>query len=381
MSLEIHQPEPQEFTTQTDVKTSPLAGPQVGLYTELLVSNYTGEELVIIYDDGDVQEVPPVTVGYNRYNRRCIIQRRSTLGPQVNNDGIQGNMYKSNMTLRSWILQGSTVDKGPVYIKELNWLICYKHQLVNAEHPYRRINFRDAQNILLSSLQASQSKSPTCHFLANDPLKRFDRLYCDIAGMTTEIPVTSLVDANNTEATLVVIIDRGSEQTRKEYKIEDIIKDGYLVLANCPVGVVGLSQSLVESHRHDVLYSQKDLDNELARQKLIIDKQYQQKLETLKLEKETLKQEKEQMALQRDKAIQEAKIANEQYNTLTGNIRGNVDMCNYNANYAKANATTAESQMKKYTIIMGIVTAVSAVITLIGTFFKGFFDFFSSAKT
>lgn len=381
MSLDLHPSEPYEFTVQDDVKTSPLAGPQPGLYNELLVSNFTGEELVIVYDDGVTQDIPPVTVGYNRYNRRCIIQRRSTLKPQVNDDGIMGNGYKVNMTLRSWVLNGSTIDNGPVYIKELNWLICYKHQLVNAEHPFRRTNFRDAQQILLSSLIDSKQTSPTCHFLANDPLKRFDRLFCDIAGIATELPVTNLIGENNTEATLVVIITRGSDTTRKEYKIEDIVKDGYLVLPNCPIGVVGLSANLVDSHRHDVTYSQKDLDNEIARQKVIISKQYEQQIANLKLEKETLEQEKEQLKLQRDKAVQEAKIANEQYNTLTGNIRGNVDIQTYSAGQAKANATMAEQNAKKYSLILGIISAVSSVLTVFVTFFKGFFEIFKPAKT
>lgn len=381
MSLYLRQDEPYEFTTQSDVKTAPLAGPNPGLYNELLVSNFTGEELVVVYDDGVTQDIPPVVVGYNRYNRRCIIQRRSTLNPQVNDDGIMGNGYKVNMTLRSWVLNGSTIDKGPVYVKELNWLICYKHQLVNAEHPFRRTNFRDAQQILLADLLAEKQDNPSCHFLANDPLKRFDRLFCDIAGVSTEIPVTSLIDDNNTEATLVVIINHGSDTTRKEYKIEDIVKDGYLIIPNCPIGVVGLSANLVESHKHDITYSQKDLDNEIARQKVTITKQFEQQIANLKLEKETLEQEKDQLKLQRDKAVQEAKVANEQYNTLTGNIRGNVDIYSYGAAYAKSNTVVAENNAKKYTLIMGIITAVSSVITVLVTFFKGFFDIFRPSKT
>ena len=85
--------------------------------------------------------------------------------------------------------------------------------------------------------------------------------------------------------------------------------------------------------------------------------------------------------MQRDKAVSDAKIANEQYNTLTGNIRGNVDIYSYNAASMKTQASEAEATMKKYTIIMAIVTAISTLVTFVVSFFKGFFDIFKPAKT
>ena len=363
-----------EYTSQSNIRVSPLASPQTGLYYEMLYRNFTGEELELLYDNGEVQEIPPITDAYNRYNRRCIIQRRGCVGPQMNPESAIGDQMKSEMTLRTWTVQALQLNRGPVYIDELNVVICYKHHLQDAVHPYRRMNVQDTQQLFLQHLQEVKSDKTSCYFLVNDPLKRFTHLYCDIAGVSVVLNVTDLIDSEHKEATLTIIIENGESITRRDYNIEGVLKDSYMIIQNCPIGVVGLSEEIVSMHRFEKMYTQKDLDQEVARAKALEERKYQQQVNTLTVEK---KEVETKLA----KTQQELAVLQNQYNSVTGNIKGQQELTANAAAYAKSSSTISEANMKKYTIIMGIITAVSTVVTLVVSFFKGFFDIFSGGSS
>lgn len=365
--------QPYEYEVQSNVRVAPLASPQTGLYYEVLYRNFTGDTIYLVGDEGVPQEVPPITDGYNRYNRRCIIQRRGCAGPQMNPESVMGDQLKVEMTLRTWTVQASKLNRGPIYISELNVVVCFKQHLPDVEHPYRRASLRDTQQVLMEQLASDNSNDRSCHFLVNDPLKRIKTLYGDVSGVPLNINVTDFIDADHQEATLSVIIQNGETIVRKEYNIEEMFKEGYLVMKSCPIGVIGLSEEVVNSHKFDKLYTQKDVDQEIARAEATAKRKYEQQIKALEVENDTLKNKN-------DKLQQDYNVLQNQYNSVTGNIRGSQEITTNAAAYAKSNATASEANMKKYTIIMGIITAISTVVTLIVSFFKGFFSSGTSVK-
>lgn len=155
-----------------------------GLYTESIILNYTNSAIYVI-DKHDVKtDIPAQPTPDGRLE--IEIRIRSINGARTSDPkrslpkAIPGKIIKINR----W-----EIESQPVYIAELDILICSATHIADAKHPYHAMDFREIIDHTIQQYQDTD-RMHTLRVFANTEDKELSELYVNYAGNTIRVEVT-----------------------------------------------------------------------------------------------------------------------------------------------------------------------------------------------
>jgi hypothetical protein len=250
------------------------------------------------------------------------------------------------------------LERGPIYIRETNEVICLEQDAGNVRHPYRQLEFEDKKKLFREAILSEVKQQSCCQFIVNDPLKIIrDNVYGDIGGDPTTLTVTHDINRGD-KITLTVFYKNRDTVYTKDYDLSALEKDEYVILTKCPIKVIGLTPGLVKKHLDDQLYSEKDLTDEIKRVKLQCERESSDEINNLKATNKSLNTK---IDLLKDKNT----TLENQLATITGGIKGAQTVEEYNYQ----NSRSREKQHKDtldttLEYVKTGVTLISAVVSI-----------------
>jgi len=348
-------------------KEGPLVSRGDALYEELQYLNYTGCVLVVITSSGARTVIPPAHKGsIISSDRRCIIKMRSILGPQlVANSAVDCNVVDCD--LRIWNISANELNSNPVYVKELNVIICFDHQADYVEHPFRKLNSHDRADEYCKAIIQEFENENVWHFIVNDPLKKLDNIYAEFDGKAIELALKHDVDYNTDKITLTAFVKGKDGIVKQTYDIDAILKEEYISLPSCPLRLLGLTRGLIERHRGEACYSQKELDDEIKRAKLTAQKEQQQTIDDLKTKCSSIESERDRLKTKNEEL-------KEQLNTITGSLKGSQTVEEFRTSRDKTQSDHTKSVLdtigSAIKVVGVLASTVASIVVIVDKFKK-----------
>lgn len=156
----------------------------VGYYQESIVLNHSNHTIYIIDKHGNKIDLP----AHSNQNSRLEVEIRYRT--------TTGSRAKDARTLTPKALPGVmikvpiwSIEAEPVYIKELDILLCSASNVGNAQHPCQAMNYRDVIEHAIREFTNSD-KMYTLRVFANTEDKSLNELFVSFAGYRGRVSVT-----------------------------------------------------------------------------------------------------------------------------------------------------------------------------------------------
>jgi hypothetical protein len=215
-----------------------------GFFSDLMVANYTDHPVVVIDMYNKQHIVVPVT-HVAQAQGLIELTYRSTDTPRVDPTQRYATLEKPIDATRVTI-NSSEIELGPVYVEELELVVCTVEQAPAVNHP-KATSVYEAALRNASIKLASTDNFPTLRVYANDPTGSLTEIYAYMFGSIVKVPVTHLP---NREGTIAVVITSCRKILfQKLYTIGEFLnKNKFISERNSPVICVGLSRTMVENY-------------------------------------------------------------------------------------------------------------------------------------
>lgn len=216
----------------------------LGLYRESLIENHTNNDLIIISSDGSTHFIPKLRRDYHTPESFKIsekISKGKDYFPSNTPNGIE--VAGKSTVCRVTTIDANEIRKSPVYIKELDYVVCTtaQHDSGVVEHPS---SDRNIQGYSQSALQAvtENIKNPPLIVHANCTTEGSpDSLYLHLFGEYSRIEVSHENNLPN-DVTFVVRNEYGEMITACQFTWDEILAaDGKMT---APFGDVYFGASL-----------------------------------------------------------------------------------------------------------------------------------------
>ena len=196
-----------EYTPQT-AEMLPLTRPQPGLYREMNVVNNTSIPIVVVNRDDVRTVIPPLTVPVMYQIQSVVIMIRGSVKTTIDKVGNPTMAPGTTITLPL-----DRVRNGPIYIKEIDCVICTEVQSPSIRHPHASIPYEDGLESVIYRLTDQLAGSPGIRVLANDPSGRLTVLFTLIGDHVVQLPVMC---ESGEGAVVIVIYSSGPETIEKD---------------------------------------------------------------------------------------------------------------------------------------------------------------------
>lgn len=215
-----------------------------GFFCDFMISNYTDHPIIVIDMFNKKHVVVPVT-HVAQAQGLIELTYRSTDTPRVDPTQRYATVEKAIDATRITI-NSEELNLGPVYVEELEMVICLPEQAPAVEHPKSKSVYETA--IRNASIMFSQNDNfPTLRVYANDPSGTLSEIYAYMFGTIVRVPVTNL--SNREGSIAVVITSYGKVVFQKLYTIGEFLnKNKFITERNSPVLCIGLNRVMVEHY-------------------------------------------------------------------------------------------------------------------------------------
>lgn len=226
-----------------------------GLYTEMTIDNMAPYDVVSVDRAGKVTIIPPC-VAYVRSVGDVIISVRSTAGETVDS-----RVYRrpdDKLSTTQYIVSENELNTAPVYVEELDIVVCRREHLAIANHPFSMDAFSEAYDRTAAALK-DEDITPTLRLTANDPLGRIDKLFVNVFNRTILMKVTNVPSH---DLTFRILMTCGDQNTSFVFghDISSLI-NGETVYGDPKLGIIiGTSREAVDKFRseHPMYYEYKE---------------------------------------------------------------------------------------------------------------------------
>lgn len=215
-----------------------------GFFSDLMVANYTDHPIVVVDMYNKQHVVVPVT-HVAQAQGLIEITYRSTDTPRVDPTKRYATVERAIDAIRVK-LRSAEIELGPVYVEELELVVCTMEQAPAVVHP-KATSVYEAAMRNASIMFSKNDNFPTLRVYANDPSGSLTEIYAYMFGTIVRVPVTNL---SNREGTIAVVITSyGKIVFQKQYTIGEFLnKNKFIVERNSPVLCIGLSRLMVEHY-------------------------------------------------------------------------------------------------------------------------------------
>lgn len=296
------------ITNKTSGKSSGLTSTQHGVYEERCWYNDTSSTVVVIDSNNVKTEIPPRSSSV--YGPKVVrFQRRHGVGPTKSDNGINLNLDYEEI-----IIKESDLLVEPVFVREVNVIVCSIALINSVDHPYSSACYNDIFNRSVELFETTFRDSPGVSFVANDPQKRFSEVFTYLYDCPVCIPVTSIIN-DTSDATLTCIFTTIDGIYKQEINIEELVEKQTLPIKNEIIPVVSMTRLGAQQyvHSHQVI-TQEDYDDAIKRMEL--------------LHKKALDNVKKQADLDRDSystKLKNAELEADEYKTKYQSLKAHVD--------------------------------------------------------
>ena len=215
-----------------------------GFFCDFMASNYTCQPVVLVDIFNRHHTVAPVSkIAGN--NGLIELVYRSTDVPRT--DPTQRyTTLEQPITAKCIKLDTSQLSIGPIYVEEVEVVICTVEQAPGVVHP-KSTSVYDNTIRKASITLAQQDNFPTLRLFANDPSGVLTELYAYMFGAVVKTPVTSLI---NREASITIVITScGQVVYQKSYSLGEFLnKNKFIADRGSPVLCIGTSRLMVEQY-------------------------------------------------------------------------------------------------------------------------------------
>lgn len=215
-----------------------------GFFCDVMVSNYTDHPVIVVDMFNKKHVVTPVT-HVAQAQGLIELTYRSTDTPRVDPTQRYATVEKAIDATRIKI-NSEELNLGPVYVEELEMVVCSLEQAPAVNHPKATSVYETA--IRNASIVFSRNDNfPTLRVYANDPSGTLTEIYAYMFGTIVRVPVTNLPNREGSIA--VVITSYGKVVFQKLYTIGEFLnKNKFITERNSPVLCVGLNRVMVEHY-------------------------------------------------------------------------------------------------------------------------------------
>lgn len=215
-----------------------------GFFCDFMISNYTDHPIIVIDMFNKKHVVVPVT-HVAQAQGLIELTYRSTDTPRVDPTQRYATVEKAIDATRISI-NSEELNLGPVYVEELEMVVCLPEQAPAVDHPKSKSVYETA--IRNASITFSQNDNfPTLRVYANDPSGTLSEIYAYMFGTIVRVPVTNL--SNREGSIAVVITSYGKVVFQKLYTIGEFLnKNKFITERNSPVLCIGLNRVMVEHY-------------------------------------------------------------------------------------------------------------------------------------
>lgn len=215
-----------------------------GFFCDFMISNYTDHPIIVVDMFNKKHVVVPVT-HVAQAQGLIELTYRSTDTPRVDPTQRYATVEKAIDATRISI-NSEELNLGPVYVEELEMVVCLPEQAPAVDHPKSKSVYETA--IRNASITFSQNDNfPTLRVYANDPSGTLSEIYAYMFGTIVRVPVTNL--SNREGSIAVVITSYGKVVFQKLYTIGEFLnKNKFITERNSPVLCIGLNRVMVEHY-------------------------------------------------------------------------------------------------------------------------------------
>lgn len=236
-----------------------------GFFCDFMASNYTCRPVVLVDIFNRQHVVAPVS---NIAGNNGLIELvyRATDTPRVD-PTTRYSTVEQPITAKCIKLDTSNLCIGPIYVEELEVVICTVEQAPGVVHP-KSTSVYDKTVQQASIMLAEQDNFPTLRLFANDPSGVLTEIYAYMFGSVVRTPVTSLT---NREASITIVITScGQVVYQKSYSLGEFLnKNKFIADRSSPVLCIGTSRIMVEQYAKTKEREMESLpEDELKRLKL-----------------------------------------------------------------------------------------------------------------
>lgn len=215
-----------------------------GFFSDLMIVNYTDHPVMAIDVCNRKHVVAPLT-HVAQAQGLIELTYRSTDTPRVDPTQRYATVEKAIDATRVKI-NSEELNLGPVYVEEMEIVICLPEQAPAINHPKATSVYETA--VRNASISFSQSDNfPTLRVYANDPSGTLSEIYAYMFGTIVKVPVTNLSCREGSIA--IVITSYGKIVYQKLYTIGEFLnKNKFITERNSPVLCIGLNRMMVEHY-------------------------------------------------------------------------------------------------------------------------------------
>ena len=159
-------------------------------YSETLLTNYLNEDIYAVDYRNNYVTIPR-HAGYVMGQRRIEVLCRTHAGDRKYQDHSNYEITPNKHTFMS--IPYEVLREQPVFVEELNAVLCFKDQLTIARHPHSPDVIDDRIKFIKLDYDRKHSQLPFI-LTANDPTGKINELCIEVNGIICEVKVTHYTD-------------------------------------------------------------------------------------------------------------------------------------------------------------------------------------------
>lgn len=273
-------------------ESPPLFKTKNGFFQEMGIYNCTRQDIVLINRYGHKHYVKPTS---GMHNVQHVEIRVNT----INGDRLKGagmSKVDANADGISINLPWFDLERGPIYVSEVDMVICLPDCVNDAPHPKHYASYENALEEVMSNIKKHKDKH-TVRIFANDPTGRVEVLYALVEGVVVKIDVTHYEGQEPCVFYIYNGTDTGDGYMRINIPIEKVLESkGSFVQDGRTYYIADASEKIVkcikEHEQHmDNCYSSDELKKYLQAEIEPLKEKLKQKDGALSIEKEHHRQE------------------------------------------------------------------------------------------
>ena len=198
----------------TKMKLSSLANVGIAAYSETSIVNITNESIVIIDNQNNKTIIPPSNFSNVCENVVVIYYRKGVCATATSN-GTPCVLNGFTVKLDKYRLRNS-----PIYVKEIDKLVCTEEQAAHATHPYANVSYSDAMHEAIDELAKVVNEAPGFKILANDPTGSMHTLYTILDNHVVSIPVTN---KSADTPTMTIVSTREGKMYDESFDLKELL--------------------------------------------------------------------------------------------------------------------------------------------------------------
>lgn len=199
----------------TKMKLSNLTNVRISAYSETSIANITSEPIVII-DNQNNQTIVPSSNFSNICENVIVIYSRKGVCQTITDKGAPCVLNGFTIKIDKYRLRNE-----PIYVKEIDKLVCTEEQAAHAVHPYAKVVYTDAMRSAIDEMAKVISDAPGFKILANDPTGSIHTLYTILDNQVVSIPVTNRPDDI---PTMTIVSTREGKMYDEVFDIKELLE-------------------------------------------------------------------------------------------------------------------------------------------------------------